>query len=89
MKGDCMASPRGSVHGFSNPFDEPSRALVVQSPDIGSTSSTSERRSRHPAARPLQDSPDHGKIQSQGRSAGLIIRTAECDDARPCWSTPV
>jgi uncharacterized cupin superfamily protein len=33
--GDCMASPRGSVHGFNNPFAEPARVLIVQSPDIG------------------------------------------------------
>jgi quercetin dioxygenase-like cupin family protein len=33
--GECMESDRGSVHGFSNPFDEPARALIVQSPDIG------------------------------------------------------
>lgn len=33
--GDWASSPRGSVHGFSNPFDAPARALVMQSPDIG------------------------------------------------------
>jgi uncharacterized cupin superfamily protein len=33
--GDCMFSPKGSVHQFSNPFEAPARALVVQSPDIG------------------------------------------------------
>ena len=33
--GDNMFSPKGSVHQFSNPFESPARALVVQSPDIG------------------------------------------------------
>jgi hypothetical protein len=30
-----MGTPRGSVHGFSNPHDVVARALVVNSPDIG------------------------------------------------------
>jgi mannose-6-phosphate isomerase-like protein (cupin superfamily) len=33
--GECMYSPRGSVHRFSNPFGVEARALIVQSPDIG------------------------------------------------------
>lgn len=33
--GDFMYSPKGSVHRFSNPFQENVRALIVQSPDIG------------------------------------------------------
>jgi quercetin dioxygenase-like cupin family protein len=33
--GDSMSTPKGSVHGFSNPFFSPARALVVLSPDIG------------------------------------------------------
>lgn len=33
--GQTMFSPKGSVHQFSNPFQEVARALVVQSPDIG------------------------------------------------------
>ena len=33
--GENMFSPKGSVHQFSNPFESPARALVVQSPDIG------------------------------------------------------
>ena len=33
--GDHVVSPRGSVHGFSNPYAEPARVLIVQSPDIG------------------------------------------------------
>lgn len=28
-------SPRGAVHSFSNPFDRPARALVINTPDIG------------------------------------------------------
>ena len=30
-----MYTPRGSVHGFSNPHDKPARALVILTPDIG------------------------------------------------------
>jgi quercetin dioxygenase-like cupin family protein len=33
--GQSMSTPKGEVHGFSNPFTETARALVVQSPDIG------------------------------------------------------
>lgn len=33
--GDWMFTPRGSVHGFSNPHRINARALIVLSPDIG------------------------------------------------------
>lgn len=33
--GQTMHTPKGVVHGFSNPFDAPVRALIVLSPDIG------------------------------------------------------
>lgn len=33
--GDSMFTPKGTVHGFSNPFPELARALIVLSPDIG------------------------------------------------------
>jgi quercetin dioxygenase-like cupin family protein len=33
--GDSMSTPKGSMHGFSNPFDKDARALIVMSPDIG------------------------------------------------------
>ena len=33
--GDWMHTPRGSVHGFSNPHEENARALIVLTPDIG------------------------------------------------------
>jgi len=33
--GQAMHTPRGNVHGFSNPFDSPARALIILSPDIG------------------------------------------------------
>ena len=32
--GQTMHTPRGVVHGFSNPFDVPARALIALSPDI-------------------------------------------------------
>jgi len=33
--GEWMRTPRGSVHGFSNPHGENARALIVLTPDIG------------------------------------------------------
>jgi quercetin dioxygenase-like cupin family protein len=33
--GERMWTPKGSVHGFSNPGDTPARALVILTPDIG------------------------------------------------------
>lgn len=33
--GDSMATPRGVVHGFSNPHFVTARALIINSPDIG------------------------------------------------------
>lgn len=33
--GDWMRTPKGSVHGFSNPHEGSARALIVMSPDIG------------------------------------------------------
>lgn len=33
--GQRMRTPRGSVHGFSNPHDKPARALIILTPDIG------------------------------------------------------
>ena len=33
--GQSMSTPKGVVHGFSNPFTEVASALIVLSPDIG------------------------------------------------------
>jgi len=33
--GQTMRTPKGSVHGFSNPFDGVARALITLAPDIG------------------------------------------------------
>ena len=33
--GESMGTPRGAVHGFSNPHGVVARALVVNTPDIG------------------------------------------------------
>jgi mannose-6-phosphate isomerase-like protein (cupin superfamily) len=33
--GESMGTPRGVVHGFSNPHRTAARALVVNTPDIG------------------------------------------------------
>ena len=35
IPGQTMHTPRGMVHGFSNPFSSPARALIILSPDIG------------------------------------------------------
>jgi quercetin dioxygenase-like cupin family protein len=33
--GQSMRTPKGSVHGFSNPFGSAARALITLAPDIG------------------------------------------------------
>jgi quercetin dioxygenase-like cupin family protein len=33
--GEWMRTPKGSVHGFSNPHHQSARALIVMTPDIG------------------------------------------------------
>jgi len=33
--GEHMRTPKGSVHSFSNPFDQTARALITLTPDIG------------------------------------------------------
>ena len=33
--GDWMRTPKGSVHGFSNPHEGRARALIVLTPDVG------------------------------------------------------
>ena len=33
--GERMFTPKGSVHGFSNPFDVTAKALIILTPDIG------------------------------------------------------
>ena len=33
--GQTMHTPKGTVHGFSNPFGNTARALIILSPDIG------------------------------------------------------
>lgn len=33
--GDWMFTPRGSVHQFSNPYNDTARALIILTPDIG------------------------------------------------------
>ena len=35
MPGQTMHTPKGTVHGFSNPSDRVARAIIVMSPDIG------------------------------------------------------
>ena len=34
-QGQSMSTPKGVVHGFSNPFTDAATALIVLSPDIG------------------------------------------------------
>lgn len=33
--GDWMRTPKGSVHGFSNPHEQNARALIFLTPDVG------------------------------------------------------
>jgi quercetin dioxygenase-like cupin family protein len=33
--GETMFTPKGAVHGFSNPYETTARALIMMSPDVG------------------------------------------------------
>lgn len=35
LPGETMHTPKGAVHGFSNPFSTEARALIILSPDVG------------------------------------------------------
>jgi uncharacterized cupin superfamily protein len=43
--GDTMATPRGDVHGVSNPHSATARALILNTPDIGAQYFARSRRS--------------------------------------------
>ena len=65
--GESMGTPRGSVHGFSNPHDVIARALVVNSPDIGA-GYFREVAALAGAARP----PDRTKLVEVMHRYGLV-----------------
>jgi quercetin dioxygenase-like cupin family protein len=65
--GDAMATPRGVVHGFSNPHGVLARALVINTPDIG-PQYFREVASIANASGP----PDRAKLLATMRSFGLV-----------------
>ena len=65
--GDSMATPRGVVHGFSNPHAVMARALVTNTPDIG------PRYFREVAS--IIDAggpPDRARLMATMKSFGLV-----------------
>ncbi|CAN7750986.1 cupin domain-containing protein [Variovorax sp. LjRoot175] len=65
--GDTMTTPRGVVHGFSNPHDVVARALVINTPDIGAQYFR-EVGSIINAGGP----PDRAKLMATMQSFGLV-----------------
>lgn len=65
--GDAMATPRGVVHGFSNPHAVVARALVINTPDIG-PQYFREVGSIINAAGP----PDRARLMAAMKSYGLV-----------------
>ncbi|MBT2325902.1 cupin domain-containing protein [Variovorax paradoxus] len=65
--GDTMTTPRGVVHSFSNPHDVVARALVINTPDIGSQYFR-EVGSIINAGGP----PDRAKLMATMQSFGLV-----------------
>jgi quercetin dioxygenase-like cupin family protein len=65
--GDAMATPRGVVHGFSNPHAVVARALVINTPDIG-PQYFREVGSIINAAGP----PDRARLMAAMKSHGLV-----------------
>jgi quercetin dioxygenase-like cupin family protein len=65
--GDAMATPRGVVHGFSNPHGVLARALVINTPDIGP-------RYFHEVASIINAGgpPDQARLMATMRSFGLV-----------------
>ena len=63
----AMATPRGVVHGFSNPHGVLARALVINTPDIG-PKYFREVASITNASGP----PDRAKLLATMRSFGLV-----------------
>ena len=65
--GDCMSTPPGVVHGFSNPHALVAKALVINSPDIGA------QYFRDVAAIVNAGAPDKSKLLSTMQHYGLEI----------------
>ena len=65
--GESMGTPRGAVHGFSNPHGVVARALVVNTPDIGA-SYFREVSAIAAAGGP----PDRAKLVETMRRHGLV-----------------
>ena len=70
--GDTMATPRGVVHGFSNPNSATVRALVMNTPDIGA-------QYFRAVAAIINDAgpPDRGRLVETMRVFGLVPAAAQ------------
>lgn len=71
--GDWMRTPKGSVHGFSNPHDQNTRALIFLTPDVGA-------RFFRDVANVLNvgGAPDKGALVSVMSRYGLVPAAPTC-----------
>lgn len=76
--GDTMATPRGAVHGFSNPHSATVRALILNTPDIGAQYFR-EVAAIINAAGP----PDRSRLLETMQKFGLVPAAAAQTGARP------
>ncbi len=67
QRGDAMATPRGVVHGFSNPHAVVARALVINTPDIGPQYFREVAAIINAAAQ-----PDRARLMAVMKSFGLV-----------------
>jgi quercetin dioxygenase-like cupin family protein len=65
--GESMGTPRGAVHGFSNPHGVVARALVVNTPDIGAAYFREVSAIAGPGG-----PPDRAKLVDTMRRYGLV-----------------
>ncbi len=76
--GQRMYTPRGSVHAFSNPHDNPARALIILTPDIGA------RYFRDIAAvATAPGGPDPAKMAAVMARYGLVLAPPKPATAAP------
>jgi quercetin dioxygenase-like cupin family protein len=68
QSGETMSTPRGAVHGFSNPHSEMARALVILTPDTIGPQYFREVGAIVNAGGP----PDRAKLASVMKTYGLV-----------------
>jgi uncharacterized cupin superfamily protein len=77
--GDSMATPCGVVHAFSNPHAVVARALVINTPDIGRSTSGSESHHRCGGRRTGSDDGDDAEVRVVGRTSGSATALTAAD----------